>query len=282
MFDEPTIGLHPLDVRVLLGVFQRLIGAGATVIVIEHDLDMIANADYVVDLGPGGGKAGGRIVAAGTPEQVAQNPASITRRLSEGMSGAANCPLKNCLADAQAVFCVKWVHLPGGAGRPDSRLVQPHLKIGGIPAVGLIDQAHLMAQPDQNLGQGSGLIQTGLTSEPASAVQPLLLGPQPVGVQLGEGSFVHLEHKLDAVALYHIGKAAVGVIPLIGGGVRVEDGVELLQPPGIGGDTGNGPELFLRVGAGVLLQVAVGPGDRSSGIPSVPGWPRPEPLPAGS
>ena len=78
VFDEPTVGLHPLDVRVLLGVFQRLIGAGATVIVIEHDLDMIANADYVVDLGPGGGKAGGRIVAAGTPEQVAQNPASIT------------------------------------------------------------------------------------------------------------------------------------------------------------------------------------------------------------
>ena len=78
VFDEPTIGLHPLDVRVLLGVFQRLIGAGATVIVIEHDLDMIANADYVVDLGPGGGKAGGRIVAAGTPEQVAQNPASLT------------------------------------------------------------------------------------------------------------------------------------------------------------------------------------------------------------
>ena len=78
VFDEPTIGLHPLDVRVLLGVFQRLIGAGATVVVIEHDLDMILNADYVVDMGPGGGKAGGRIVAAGTPEQVAQNPASRT------------------------------------------------------------------------------------------------------------------------------------------------------------------------------------------------------------
>ena len=78
VFDEPTIGLHPLDVRVLLGVFQRLIGAGATVVVIEHDLDMILNADYVVDLGPGGGKAGGRIVAAGTPEQAAQNPASLT------------------------------------------------------------------------------------------------------------------------------------------------------------------------------------------------------------
>ena len=78
VFDEPTIGLHPLDVRVLLGVFQRLIEAGATVVVIEHDLDMILNADYVVDMGPGGGKAGGRIVAAGTPEQVAQKPASRT------------------------------------------------------------------------------------------------------------------------------------------------------------------------------------------------------------
>ena len=78
VFDEPTIGLHPLDVRVLLGVFQRLIEAGATVVVIEHDLDMILNADYVVDMGPGGGKAGGRIVAAGPPEQVAQNPASRT------------------------------------------------------------------------------------------------------------------------------------------------------------------------------------------------------------
>lgn len=78
VFDEPTIGLHPLDVRVLLEVFQRLIAAGATVVVIEHDLDMIANADYVVDMGPGGGKAGGRIVAAGTPAQVAENPASLT------------------------------------------------------------------------------------------------------------------------------------------------------------------------------------------------------------
>ena len=78
VFDEPTIGLHPLDVRVLLGVFQSLIDAGATVIVIEHDLDMISNADYVVDLGPGGGKAGGEIVAVGTPEQIAKNPRSLT------------------------------------------------------------------------------------------------------------------------------------------------------------------------------------------------------------
>ena len=80
VFDEPTIGLHPLDVQTLLGVFQRLIENGATVVVIEHDLDMIRNADYVVDMGPGGGVQGGRIVAAGTPEQVSQNPDSQTGR----------------------------------------------------------------------------------------------------------------------------------------------------------------------------------------------------------
>ena len=80
VFDEPTIGLHPLDVEVLLGVVQRLIDSGATVVVIEHDLDMIANADYVVDMGPGGGDAGGRVVACGTPEQVAACPASVTGR----------------------------------------------------------------------------------------------------------------------------------------------------------------------------------------------------------
>ena len=80
VFDEPTIGLHPLDVEVLLGVVQRLIDNGATVVVIEHDLDMIANADYVVDMGPGGGDAGGRVVACGTPEQVATCPGSVTGR----------------------------------------------------------------------------------------------------------------------------------------------------------------------------------------------------------
>ena len=80
VFDEPTIGLHPLDVQTLLGVFQKLIENGATVVVIEHDLDVIRNADYLVDMGPGGGDAGGRIVAAGTPEQVKQDPESITGR----------------------------------------------------------------------------------------------------------------------------------------------------------------------------------------------------------
>ncbi|WP_160319027.1 excinuclease ABC subunit UvrA [Bifidobacterium aesculapii] len=80
VFDEPTIGLHPLDVRVLLDVFDRLVGQGATVVVIEHDLDMIANADWIIDMGPGGGEAGGRIVAAGTPEQVAADPDSVTGR----------------------------------------------------------------------------------------------------------------------------------------------------------------------------------------------------------
>ena len=80
VFDEPTIGLHPLDVQVLLGVFDRLVQAGATVIVIEHDLDVIRNADYLVDMGPGGGALGGRIVCAGTPEQVAACPESVTGR----------------------------------------------------------------------------------------------------------------------------------------------------------------------------------------------------------
>ena len=80
VFDEPSIGLHPLDVRVLLGVFQALLDRGATVVVIEHDLDVIRSADYVIDMGPGGGDAGGRIVAAGTPEEIRQDPGSVTGR----------------------------------------------------------------------------------------------------------------------------------------------------------------------------------------------------------
>ena len=80
VFDEPSIGLHPLDVQVLLGVFQALLDQGATVLVIEHDLDVIRNADYIIDMGPGGGDAGGRIVATGTPEEIQSNPASITGR----------------------------------------------------------------------------------------------------------------------------------------------------------------------------------------------------------
>lgn len=94
VLDEPSIGLHPLDIRVLLGVLDRLLAKGATVIVIEHDLDIIANADYIIDLGPGGGVDGGRIVATGTPDDVADSPCSatgpylrahLTRR--EGLSG---------------------------------------------------------------------------------------------------------------------------------------------------------------------------------------------------
>ena len=80
VFDEPTIGLHPLDVRTLLGVFDTLIANGATVIVIEHDLDVIRSADYVIDMGPGGGEEGGRIVCCGTPETVRSDPESITGR----------------------------------------------------------------------------------------------------------------------------------------------------------------------------------------------------------
>ena len=78
VFDEPTIGLHPQDVRTLLHVFQTLIDHGATVVVIEHDLDVIKNADYIIDMGPGGGKEGGRIVASGTPDEIKQFTESIT------------------------------------------------------------------------------------------------------------------------------------------------------------------------------------------------------------
>ena len=80
VFDEPTIGLHPLDVQTLLGVFRTLIDNGATVIVIEHDLDVIRSADYIVDMGPGGGEKGGRVVAAGTSAQIKATPESVTGR----------------------------------------------------------------------------------------------------------------------------------------------------------------------------------------------------------
>ena len=80
VFDEPTVGLHPLDVRTLLGVFSTLIENGATVIVIEHDTDVIRNADYIIDMGPGGGEEGGRIVACGSPETIRTCPESVTGR----------------------------------------------------------------------------------------------------------------------------------------------------------------------------------------------------------
>lgn len=80
IFDEPTVGLHPLDIQQLVKVFDQLISQGATVIAIEHDLDLIANADYVIDMGPGGGINGGQVVAVGTPSQISANPASVTGR----------------------------------------------------------------------------------------------------------------------------------------------------------------------------------------------------------
>ncbi len=86
VFDEPTIGLHPLDVRTLLQVFDTLIKNGATVIVIEHDLDVIRAADYIIDMGPGGGEEGGRIVATGTPQEIAGNGESVTGKFL-GMRG---------------------------------------------------------------------------------------------------------------------------------------------------------------------------------------------------
>ena len=78
VFDEPTIGLHPLDVEILLNVFMQLIKNGATVIVIEHDFDVIKNADYVIDMGPGGGVHGGQIIAAGTPQEICDCEESLT------------------------------------------------------------------------------------------------------------------------------------------------------------------------------------------------------------
>ena len=78
VFDEPTIGLHPLDVATLVSVFEALIGQGATVIVVEHDLDLIRSADYIIDMGPGGGEAGGRIVACGGVEEIRACPESRT------------------------------------------------------------------------------------------------------------------------------------------------------------------------------------------------------------
>jgi excinuclease ABC subunit A len=80
VFDEPTIGLHPLDVQVLMDVFRRLVDRGATVVVIEHDPDVIRAADWVIDMGPGGGADGGRIVASGPPSAIASSPASLTGR----------------------------------------------------------------------------------------------------------------------------------------------------------------------------------------------------------
>ena len=78
MLDEPTTGLHFEDIKVLLSVLQRLVDQGNTVIVIEHNLDVLKSVDYLIDMGPGGGAAGGRIIATGTPEQIAADPASVT------------------------------------------------------------------------------------------------------------------------------------------------------------------------------------------------------------
>lgn len=84
VFDEPTVGLHPRDVEVLIGVFQKLMDDGATLVVIEHDLDLIANADHIIDMGPGGGDSGGRIVSSGTVEHVSSDHSSITGRYLRG------------------------------------------------------------------------------------------------------------------------------------------------------------------------------------------------------
>jgi excinuclease ABC subunit A len=78
VFDEPTTGLHPRDIATLAGVFDRLMDAGATIVVIDHDLDLLAACDHVIDVGPGAGPEGGRIVATGTPQEVALSSESVT------------------------------------------------------------------------------------------------------------------------------------------------------------------------------------------------------------
>lgn len=88
VLDEPSVGLHPDDVAVLVGVLDRLVGRGATVIIIEHDLDIIAAADWVIDLGPGGGDDGGRIVATGSPAGVAQTDTPTGIHLNRHLAGA--------------------------------------------------------------------------------------------------------------------------------------------------------------------------------------------------
>jgi excinuclease ABC subunit A len=92
VFDEPSTGLHPLDVATLVGVFDRLLQAGATIIVIDHDLDLLVAADYLIDMGPGGGPDGGRIVAAGTPEDIARAPGSVTGPWLAGQLGLPEVP----------------------------------------------------------------------------------------------------------------------------------------------------------------------------------------------
>ena len=90
VFDEPTTGLHIHDVKRLVDVFQRLVDRGNSVLFIEHNMDLVAQADWVIDVGPGGGSAGGRIVAEGTPEQVARNKESLTAPyLAEALRGRA-------------------------------------------------------------------------------------------------------------------------------------------------------------------------------------------------
>lgn len=92
VLDEPSVGLHPLDVRTLIEVLERLTERGATVIVIEHDLDLIANADHVIDMGPGGGDQGGRIVATGAPERISEHPDSLTGRFLARHLGLRSMP----------------------------------------------------------------------------------------------------------------------------------------------------------------------------------------------
>ena len=78
LLDEPTTGLHFEDIKVLLGVLQKIVDKGNTVVVIEHNLDVLKSVDYMIDMGPEGGQGGGQIIAEGTPEKLVENPKSVT------------------------------------------------------------------------------------------------------------------------------------------------------------------------------------------------------------
>ncbi len=103
VFDEPSTGLHPLDVATLVGVFDRLIDAGATIIVIDHDLDLLAAADHLIDMGPGGGPDGGHILATGTPEEVAAFPGQRHRALAGRVPGHPADPSGQCAVSQLAL-----------------------------------------------------------------------------------------------------------------------------------------------------------------------------------
>ena len=210
VFDEPTIGLHPLDVEVLMSVFQRLVESGATVIVIEHDLDVIRNADYVIDMGPKGGDEGGRIVVNGTPEDVRSCPESATGRF---LRGSPSEPLPYRLAGV--------LDLPADVVAP----VHPiHDDLEPLAALPLGDVLHVALEPEIIVLEGGQGVRVGLPQPPGVQLQhPALQVLQRVGVGPHQ-EFPHLL-VLDVPLHHAVEHAAVDVLG------RYLPPVELLDGP---------------------------------------------------